>query len=672
MRTIPYTFIFAVACFCMLSGNVHAQGGDIFHFKQNKEAALATLKNYPHPDTQRVNALLQVARIAAFFAEHQEVTPYRTEAIALSRKLNYAKGLALGYYTTGLYLKSGSRYAEAIRQFDSALSITRGTRSSELLDMRSRIMRMIGQIHYTQGNYYSALDHFFEALEYEETHSPKNTIAINTFITDIYITLNNLEKASWYARQNITLVEKDTNTDLRSNVYFSYIHLCIEKKELDSALVYLAKIGARVPDSQQVQVNFGYYLRMGDVSYLQQQYPEAWRYYQEAYKYALQGKHTVSRSGALRGLSATAMKLGDKESAKRYALENLALTEGISTKKDRVEALSNLATYYAATGKKDEAVNLLQQAMEVKDSLMNEANLKQVNILGAIYEAEKKEKEISRLEQERNRQAADVQQKSMLNWIFLVSILVLLLVGYLGYSNFKSKQLVAKQQQALQKQKIIDLEKDKQLLTIDAMLKGQEDERSRIAKDLHDGVGSLLSGTKLSFMNIRENLVLTSENAILFDRSLSLLDNSMGDLRKVAQNLMPETLLKYGLHETLRDYCESMESTTGLTILYQFYGDQGRLDNTAEVFIYRMVQELIQNVVKHAEASQVIVQLMKENKKLVITVEDNGKGFDPGILSNSRGSGMANIKNRILYFNGTLDIVSEPAKGTSVNIELIV
>jgi two-component system NarL family sensor kinase len=202
------------------------------------------------------------------------------------------------------------------------------------------------------------------------------------------------------------------------------------------------------------------------------------------------------------------------------------------------------------------------------------------------------------------------------------------------------------------------------------MLKGQEEERSRIAKDLHDGLGSLLSGTKLSFMNVRENIPLTPETNAMFDKSLSMLDNTIGDLRKVAQNLMPEALVKFGLQEALRDFCNSIQSSTDIKVVYQQFGEKRKLNNTAEVFIYRMVQELVANILKHAKATEIMVQLMMDENSTSLTVEDNGKGFDLNTLQHKNGAGIRNINYRVQYLNGTLDIDTTPGSGTSVNIQL--
>ena len=348
---------------------------------------------------------------------------------------------------------------------------------------------------------------------------------------------------------------------------------------------------------------------------------------------------------------------GKTKLAKEYALSALQISEpnklsviskNSYTLLDKIETVLGNYALSDRYGEKRDSINNEQ---------MNEATAENIQELEKKYETEKKDKEIVKLD-------AANKQKSILNKILFGGAALLLIIGFLGYRNFQSRQKI-------QQQKITELEKDKQLLAIDAMLKGQEEERSRIAKDLHDGLGGMLSGTKLSFMNMKENLVLTPENATLFDKSLSMLDNTIGDLRKVAHNLMPEALVKYGLVEALRDFCDTIQSSTNLKIVYQPLGENRKLSNTAEVFIYRIIQELVNNAVKHADAKQIIVQLTTSSNKIGITVEDDGKGFDTAAITNRKGDGLDNIKYRVQYLNGTIDTVASPGNGTSVNIELI-
>ena len=267
-------------------------------------------------------------------------------------------------------------------------------------------------------------------------------------------------------------------------------------------------------------------------------------------------------------------------------------------------------------------------------------------------------------------QHLSIRQKSTFNYILLGSLVVLLLVAFLIYRNLRHRQQLARQQDELQQQHILELEKDKQLVAVDSMLKGQQEERSRLAKDLHDGLGGMLSGIKYSLSNMKDNLIITADNMTVFERSLDMIDGSIRELRRVAHNLMPEMLIKFGLEETLREYCHTIDATKMLAVKYQSLGMDTRLDSSVEIIVYRLVQELLNNTLKHAAATEVLVQLIKDDSRLSIVVEDNGKGFNTACLEMSKGAGWTNIRSRVDYLKGQLDISSGAGKGTMVNIEI--
>jgi signal transduction histidine kinase/tetratricopeptide (TPR) repeat protein len=209
----------------------------------------------------------------------------------------------------------------------------------------------------------------------------------------------------------------------------------------------------------------------------------------------------------------------------------------------------------------------------------------------------------------------------------------------------------------------------KQLQAAEAMLKGQEEERGRLAKDLHDGLGGMLNGVKMSFNNMKENLVLTPDNASAFEQSVKQLDATITELRKVSHNLMPDVLMRFGLTDALTDYCKSL-ANNNTDIAFQQMGEPRELSNTLKLYVYRIIQELTNNALKHSKAKEIIAQLTFEPAKILITVDDNGMGFNTAELINSKGVGMQSIKQRVDYLGGILDIDSRPGKGTSVNIEL--
>jgi signal transduction histidine kinase len=168
---------------------------------------------------------------------------------------------------------------------------------------------------------------------------------------------------------------------------------------------------------------------------------------------------------------------------------------------------------------------------------------------------------------------------------------------------------------------------------------------------------------------MKDNLFITPDNMAVFERSLDMIDASIKELRRVAHNMMPEMLTKFGLDEAVKEYCNTINATRLVEVQYQSLGMEERLDKSVEIIIYRIIQELLNNILKHAGATRAFVQLIRENNRLNILVEDNGKGFDTALLEMSKGAGWVNIRSRVEYLKGQLDIHSEPGKGTLVNIE---
>jgi two-component system NarL family sensor kinase len=172
---------------------------------------------------------------------------------------------------------------------------------------------------------------------------------------------------------------------------------------------------------------------------------------------------------------------------------------------------------------------------------------------------------------------------------------------------------------------------------------------------------------------MKGNLIMTPDNAQAFERSMDMLDSSIKEMRRVAHNLMPEALVKFGLDTALKDFCNSINQSGALKVAYQSIGlDNEIIDQTTSITIYRIIQELINNTIKHAAATQAIVQLSKTNGTLSVTVEDDGKGFDPAILQGTKGIGWSNIQSRVDFMKGKMDVQSAPGNGTSVLIELAV
>ncbi len=334
----------------------------------------------------------------------------------------------------------------------------------------------------------------------------------------------------------------------------------------------------------------------------------------------------------------------------------LAIAKADSLMDELRNCYTVLSFIAAREGEYATAIDARQKADSINDAILNEKVLKNGAELEKKYETEKKDSRIKL-------QEAQIQRKNTFNYILIGSALVLLVLSLLGYYSYRQKQ-------KLQEQRINELETEKQLMATEAVLKGEEQERTRLAQDLHDGLGGMLSGIKYSFQTMKGNLVMTPENAQAFERSMDMLDSSIREMRRVAHNMMPEALVKFGLDIALKDFCAAINQSGALKVNYQSIGlENAEIDSISSITIYRIVQELINNTMKHAGARNAIVQVSKTDKQLSVTVEDDGKGFDTTLLNRSKGIGWINIQNRVDFLKGKLDINSQPGKGVSIHIE---
>ena len=238
------------------------------------------------------------------------------------------------------------------------------------------------------------------------------------------------------------------------------------------------------------------------------------------------------------------------------------------------------------------------------------------------------------------------------------------LSGYLTYRNRQKKALL---KQEIQEREIQQLINDKERTLFGAMMEGAEQERKRLAVDLHDGLGGRLSGISIKLSKLAEDKRF-NKTATNIDSILENMDDSLQELRVVARNLMPETLHNYGLKAALEDYCSTLKDRD-TNIVLQYYSNQNITDEHKKLMLYRIIQELINNAVKHAKANEILIQFMNDNGNIDLTVDDDGIGFNINLKQHD-GMGFMNLNNRVNYLNGTMDVRSVINEGTSVNIQI--
>ncbi|HMH24148.1 MAG TPA: sensor histidine kinase [Puia sp.] len=525
------------------------------------------------------------------------------------------------------------------------------------------------------GKYKEAIAEYITALEaWKNSGNETRFTAMGTYysrISTVYYKMNQFDKALEYDKLSLALVEHDGNEE---NTVWALLYVCDDfngLRQLDSSLLYLSRAKPMVERLNNFRINIQYYNKLGSVSRQKKEYKTAIGYYNKTLSTARSNHFKYQTTSALKIIGLCYEQLADYAQARKYLLMAMQEAANESTfQAEKIEILQELVNVEKKTNNGAQAFIYLEQLNILKDSLNIQASKKSVAEIENKYQAAEKGKRIAQLQAEKEIQILSIRQKSLLNYFLISSVLALLIVGFLGFRNFRNRHLLAKKQDELHQQRIGELEKDRQLVAVDSMLKGQEDERSRLAKDLHDGLGGLLSGVKFSLSNMKDNLIVTPDNMAVFERSLDMIDTSIKELRRVAHNMMPEMLTKFGLDEALKEYGNTINSAKLLVVKYQSFGMEARLDKSVEIIIYRIVQELLNNILKHAAATEAFVQIMREGNRLNVIVEDNGKGFDAALPENNMGAGLLSVRSRVDYLKGQLAIDAKPGKGTLVNIEL--
>lgn len=349
----------------------------------------------------------------------------------------------------------------------------------------------------------------------------------------------------------------------------------------------------------------------------------------------------------------------DYETAKFYFLkaDSLNIPKYRYVEKVKInEVLSDNAKYRKNW---EEALNYLALSNKYADTLNEYNKAEKINEINIKYQTAEKEKKNLLLEKEKtkNRNIAIGLGGSLA----LGSIIALLL-----FKNTERKQKLAEQDKEIESQKLATVLKEQELTAIDAMIAGQEKERQRIANDLHDDLGGLMATVKLHF-----NALKDKDSPELFDKTNNLIEEAYQKVRTVAHAKNSGVIAKQGLLKAVENMAEKITASNKLHIEVLDHGLDNRLENSLELTLFRIIQELITNVIKHAEATEATIHLTNHEDSINIMVEDNGKGFNPSqITKTNKGMGISSIDKRIEHLDGHLTIESEENKGTTVIIDI--
>jgi signal transduction histidine kinase len=470
-------------------------------------------------------------------------------------------------------------------------------------------------------------------------------------IARLYRKTNDYDKALEYYNKALAIFKHLRNTAGLGVIYNESGVVFEGKGDFDEAIRrYSASLQIQTARNDSVGIGYaldflsGAYLQKGDVNASEQ--------------YGLKALNIRSLIKDSFALAVNYTNLGDiYAAAKKYdnAKDYYLKSNELATKIKYADLLANnykqLSELETQQSQFQKAYDYLQLYNQLNDSIYQITKTKQIQELSAKYETAEKEKQIQQ-------QQFEISKR---NYYIAGILLIFTLFSMLAYSFYKRYKL--KQQSRLQEEIILQ-----QDMAAKAVIEAEEKERKRIAGDLHDGVGQMMSAARMNLSALSHSLVFSSaDQRNSFERVTSLIDDSCNEVRVVSHNMMPNALVKSGLAAAVKEFLDRIDIRIIKIDLYTEGLDE-KINSNIETVLYRVIQECVNNVIKHSGASRLDISLIKDNAGINVTVEDNGKGFEVHNKPNFNGMGLQNILTRIEYLKGTVEWDSAPGKGTVVAI----
>ncbi len=511
--------------------------------------------------------------------------------------------------------------------------------------------RAIAMEYFSSGYYLQNLDRWYESFD-KATSANEYAIlsgdslalsASNLLLGSVYEHFDQLDKAEFHLAKS--LVYGKSEWDL-SPMYERYGDILIKNKKFEKVIesynnsLILYKLKEEFDYALKIYVKIGLaYLEMG-------QYENAKRNYAEMQ--SVVDKLTIegARFMYLFYSAKFHVAIGKKREAIEY-LNKLRLLDYFEKSRmtfKLLKYLKDISILYDQVGMRDQSYLYLSKWAELEDSLTSHSNLKHLNDVEQLYLAERqKNKEINAT----NKALIASQNKQ---YVLGISLLIIILIATVIIYLVRVRAFKEKEQYKTKLQETL----------LEQVLIGQDEERQRLARELHDGIGQSLAALKMQLK--------MSKEAQASEKNLKRVETLCKEVRHISHQMMPVVLQENGLIEAVNKLVNSSLRKNGVEVDLLIHGISERLPSNIEIHLYRILQELINNILKHSKATKVGVQILKQNNKLLFITEDNGRGFSKN--SSSNGIGLANIKSRLQLISGELEIESEPGNGTFIRIVL--
>jgi signal transduction histidine kinase len=584
------------------------------------------------------------------------------QAIQVFSELDSISQLAMATNQLGNHMSGIGMNRESLIQYEKAIAASRSIGDSLSVGF---YYNNLGLVLKDIGEYQRALTALYRSLDLKENYGGSDRV-ISSSLLNIGLVLDYLrkpEESLTFYNRAIAYKSRAGDSLGIARIYANMAVIHKNQLRYDSAIRLIGlsnEVLQKYPDEEDLhyvnQTNLGnLFKRKGD-------FAQAEVYLQSALSIAERMNDKDHIGDTYQSLGSLAFDQGYPQRCIDYNLKALELAEEAKSYGQLMEINTNLQEAYAQTGQFRKAHASALMALQYRDSVYRMEQIKATEELQTQYETEKKEEQITFQEEQLKQQASIILRNRAIMIALGVIVVLSIVLVYLIRIRQKKQRILLHQEHEI---KLRDAE-------LNAIIYSQEKERKRFATDLHDGFGQLISVLKLNLGRLTNNSARDIElRQAVFEQSEGVINDMYAELRNICFDLMPQTLVKRGLPLALQEFAERINQSGKKMVEVMVFGMEERLPELQEVSLYRISQEWVNNVLKYSDASVITLQIIRDEEEFTLTIEDNGRGFEPDAFYGGKGNGWRNISSRLNLIGGEFDLDSSPvSRGTMVTISI--
>ncbi|MEM6684544.1 MAG: tetratricopeptide repeat protein [Bacteroidota bacterium] len=615
-------------------------------------------------------------RIQSYYWNHHKKLDSAFSALQkaehLELKNKNSKGLRAVYNTKALLYKRNELFDEALEVYAKALQITD---SSITTKRRSQTHTNIANVYTKKGVYDSAVYHYHQSLLLNK-HDTTSTQALRAYsnLGNVYSLSEDYNLAEFYYKKALQQYESDENELEISKLYNNLGALFYEKGNDQLSLDYFKKsiqLKEKLQDSSRLVES---YINIAELI-SERDHTRAFQYLDSASLYTTQDTQT----SLLAKIHLSKASMYQAQQNNRLAKQELEKALALSKDQEKLTFERYLMKMQAEIAVKEgnyqEAYQYRIAYEKLNDSIFNEEKLWDIAAIQRASQAQAKKAEVTLLEKDRalaEEIALRKQQENEKLYAFLVALgVIFCLVSVIAFYFYKLKKTtsqLAQQQELLLKERIQNLVNNQEIEIINASLEAREKEKASISKELHNNIGSLLTSMNFHFQAFDEKLLAAHQGTKqLYDKTLHIIQTITQEIRSISHRFDQDPIPEFDLKTAIANFSEKVTNAQ-LAVQTSIHGLEQFQNSQISIFIFRILQELVNNTMKHANATTLTIYITKNTNSINIMVEDDGIGFDENQITS--GIGLKNLHRQVQLMNGSCDIDSHFASGTTVNINI--